>query len=116
MKTRTLLSFLLFLFLLSSAWADDSYKLVFETMDCSGQSGFASVGPEEIYKIENGDCADPGHPGQKMKQLLIHDGSGSYRAYSLTSAEARNVMRDLKEYMRARKGVLEHSRSIIVNP
>jgi len=84
-------------------------------MDCSGQSGFATVGPEEIYKIENGDCSDPAHPGQKMRQLLVHDGSGSYTAYSLTQEEARSVMKDLKEYMRARKGALERSQSIILS-
>jgi len=95
--------------------ADDSYKVVFETMDCSGNMGFATVGPDEIYKIGNGDCADPENPEHDLKQLLIHDGSGSYKVYTLTQKEARNVMQDVKEYMRARKGVLERSDSIIIS-
>jgi len=99
----------------SPGLADDSYKVVFETMDCSGNMGFATVGPDEIYKIGNGDCTDPDNPDHKLKQLLIHDGSGSYKVYTLTQEEARNVMRDVKEYMQARKGVLERSDSIIIS-
>ena len=116
MKFTLLLSTLFMLFLISShGHADDSYKVVFETMDCSGNSGFATVGPDEIFKVQNGDCSDPDNPGKKLKQLLVHDGSGSYIVYTLTQDEARNVMRDMKEYMRARKGVLERSESVIIS-
>ena len=94
---------------------NDSYKVVFETMDCSGNTGFATVGPDEIYKIGNGDCTNPEDPGKKLKQLLIHDGSGSYKVYTLTQEEARNVMMDVKEYMKSRKGVLDRSNSIIIS-
>ena len=95
--------------------ADDSYKVVFETMDCSGNTGFATVGPDEIYKVGNGDCTDPNNPGKKLKQLLVHDGSGSYKVYTLTQEEAKNVMLDVKEYMKARKGVLDRSDAIIIS-
>jgi hypothetical protein len=100
--------------LASNGKAGDSYKVVFETMDCSGNSGFATVSPDEIYKVNNGDCSDPENPGKKLKQLLVHDGSGSYIAYSLTQEEARSVMQDVKEYMRSRKGVLDRSESVII--
>jgi len=116
MKITSLVAALLIAtFFCSPGLADDSYKVVFETMDCSGNMGFATVGPDEIYKIGNGDCTNPENPDQKLKQLLIHDGSGSYKVYTLTQEEARNVMRDVKEYMRARKGVLERSDSIIIS-
>jgi len=105
---------LLCLFSAIPGLSDDSYKIIFETMDCSGNTGFASVGLDEIYKMNNGDCSEPDHPGRKLKQLLVHDGSGSYTAYTLTQDEAGKVMRDMKEYMRARKGVLERSDSIII--
>ncbi len=115
MKTMLSFSLLLILFFLAApGFADDSYKVVFETMDCSGNTGFATVGPDEIYKVGNGDCSHPEHPGQKLKQLLVHDGSGSYTVYTLSQDEAKNVMLDVKEYMRARKGVLERSDSIII--
>ncbi|MBU0946326.1 MAG: hypothetical protein KJ804_03325 [Proteobacteria bacterium] len=116
MKVTLTLSVLLILFLLSSPGvADDSYKVVFETMDCNGNTGFATVGPDEIYKVGEGDCSHPQNPGQKLKQLLIHDGNGSYKVYTLSQEEARNVMLDVKEYMRARKGVLERSESVIIS-
>ena len=115
MKTFLICSALLLLLCSTGAgFADDSYKIIFETMDCSGNTGFASVGLDEIYKMDNGDCSEPDHPDRKLKQLLVHDGSGSYTAYTLTQDEAKNVMRDMKEYMRARKGVLERSDSIII--
>lgn len=100
--------------LCATAHAGDSYKVVFETMDCSGNSGFATVGPDEIYRVSNGDCSNPDDPSKKLKQLLVHDGSGSYIAYSLTQEEARAVMMDVKEYMRSRKGVLDRSESVII--
>ncbi len=95
--------------------AADSYKVVFETMDCSGNTGFATVGPDEIYKVGNGDCSNPEDPGKKLKQLLIHDGQGSYKVYTLTQQEARNVMLEVKEYMKSRKGVLDRSGAIIIS-
>ncbi len=95
--------------------AADSYQVVFETMDCSGNTGFATVQPGEIYRVVNGDCSNPEAPGKKLKQLLVHDGKGSYTAYSLTQEEARTVMTDVKEYMRSQKGLLDRSNSIILS-
>lgn len=116
MKITLLFSALLMLtFFSPHASAADSYKVVFETMDCSGNTGFATVGPDEIYKVGNGDCTDPNNPGKKLKQLLVHDGSGSYTAYSLTQEEARNVMLDVKDYMKSRKGVLDRSDAVIIS-
>ncbi len=116
MKMTLLFAAFLILSVLSfQVSADDSYKIVFETMDCSGNTGFATVGPDEIYKLGNGDCSNPDAPEKKLKQLLVHDSSGSYKAYSLTQEEAKNVMLDVKEYMKSRKGVLDRSNSIIIS-
>jgi hypothetical protein len=115
MKVTLTLSVLFMLFFLSSpGFTDDSYKIVFETIDCNGNTGFATEGPDEIHKMGQGDCSHPQHPGQKLKQLLIHDGSSSYKVYTLSQEEANNVMLEVKEYMRARKGMLEQSDSIII--
>ena len=46
--------------------------------------------------------------------MLVHDGSGSYKIFTLSQEEARNVMQDIKEYMKARKNVLEKSNSVII--
>ena len=116
MKIRILLPTLLMLFFLSTtAHAGNEYKVIFETMDCSGNTGFATVGAEEIYKMNNGDCSDPNDPTKRLKQLLTHDGSGSYKVYTLTQDEARNVMKKLKEYMNSRKGVLDRSDAVIIS-
>ncbi len=116
MKIPMLISTLLMLFFLSSsAHAGDDYKVIFETMDCSGNTGFATVGADEIYKMNNGDCTDPNDPAKRLKQLLVHDGSGSYKVYNLTQDEARNVMMELKEYMKSRKGILDRSEAVIIS-
>jgi len=115
MKATLLLPALLTLLLFASnASGDDSYKVIFETTDCSGNTGFASVGADEIYKINNGDCSDPNNPARKLKQLLIKDGSGSYMAYSLTQDEAKSVMLDVKDYMKSKKGVLDRADAVII--
>jgi hypothetical protein len=116
MKISMLTSTLLMLFFLSSsAYASGDYKVIFETMDCSGNTGFATVGADEIYKVNNGDCTDPNDSGKNLKQLLVHDGSGSYTVYNLTQDEARNVMLELKDYMKSRKGVLDRSDAVIIS-
>ena len=102
------------LFLSAQAWGAEPYKVVFETIDCNGNTGFATLSPDEIYKIENGDCTHPDHPGQKLKKMLVHDGAGSYKLFTLSQDEAGNVMKDIKDYMKARKGVLEKSNSVII--
>ncbi len=114
-KSLLLLMLLMCMVFPNQGHAADSYKVVFETMDCSGNTGFATVGPDEIYKVDNGDCTNPEDPGKKLKQLLVHDGNGSYKAYTLTQEEARSVMLDVKEYMKSRKGLLDRSNSIIIS-
>jgi predicted metal-binding protein len=65
--------------------------------------------------MNNGDCTDPNDPAKRLKQLLVHDGSGSYMVYSLTQDEARNVMLELKDYMKSRKGILDRSDAVIIS-
>lgn len=116
MKISMLIPTLLMLFFLSSpTHAADEYKVFFETMDCSGNTGFATVGADEIYKMNNGDCTDPNDPAKRLKQLLVHDGTGSYIVYTLTQDEARNVMMEMKDYMKSRKGVLDRSEAVIIS-
>ena len=116
MKISMLTSTVLMLFFLATpVHASGDYKVFFETMDCNGNTGFATVGADEIYKMNNGDCTDPNNPGKHLKQLLVHDGSGSYTVYNLTQDEARNVMLELKEYMKSKKGVLDRSDAVIIS-
>ncbi len=60
MNWRHLVLILTVLFLYCSPAAGaEPYKVVFETMDCNGSTGFATLSPDEIYKVEDGDCVDP---------------------------------------------------------
>ncbi|WP_163339093.1 hypothetical protein [Desulfopila sp. IMCC35008] len=92
----------------------EPYKVVFETIDCNGKSGFLTVSIESIYKIQDGDCSDPNNPGQRLKQLLVHDGSGSYTSHTLAQDAAREVMGEVKAYMKARRGALERANTVIL--
>ena len=91
-----------------------SYQVTFETTDCNGDTGFATVGVEKIFKIQSAGCGGP--DGKPLKQMLIHDGSGSYNLYTLTEEEAKNVKKEIKDYMAARRGVLDRSQGVIIKP
>jgi len=94
----------------------EPYQVVFETVDCDGGKGFATVGVETIYKIIDADCTHPDNPDQHLKQLLVNDASGSYTTYTLSHEEARDIMTQVKGYMKAKRGLLERSDAVIVNP
>jgi hypothetical protein len=113
MKQIVLTIALLSLFVTGLCYAE-SYMVVFETIDCAGKSGFVTVPVESVYKIQDGDCSDPNNPDQRLKQLLVHSGSGSYVTHSLGEDAAREVMNDIKSYMKARRGVLERANTIII--
>lgn len=105
---------LLTLFLFSSAFAETPYQVTFETQECNGDTGFATVGIDLIYKVESAGCnaAD----GSPLKQLLVHNSSGSYDVYTISQQESENIMKEIKNYMNARRGLLERSDAIIVKP
>lgn len=90
------------------------YQVTFETTDCNGDTGFTTVGVDEIFKIQAAGCSGP--DGTPLKQMLIHDGSGSYKAYNLTEEESKNVSKEIKDYMASRRGVLDRSNAVIVVP
>ncbi|MEA2091217.1 MAG: hypothetical protein U9O83_02495 [Campylobacterota bacterium] len=90
--------------------ASESYQVAFETTECNGDSGFATVKIENIDKIKAADCL---HEGKKLKQLLVRRGS-SYVIYTLTENEAKNVMQDVKLYNRAKLKMMENSKTILI--
>ncbi len=92
----------------------DPYQVVFETTNCDGSTGFSTIAVDEIYKIQDGDCSDPKDPGQRLQQLLVHNGSGSYTVYTVRKTDAREIMSEVKSYMKARRTVLERAESVIV--
>jgi len=105
---------LFFTVLLLGSAAAGEYKVAFETKDCMGESGFAVVGVDAIHKIEKGDCSDPDNPKQKLKKLLVKS-NGSYSVYTLTHEEAKNVMGEVKEYMKTKQQALRNSSTVIID-
>ncbi len=91
-----------------------SYQVTFETMDCNGDIGFATIGVDQIFKIQSAGCS--GSDGEPLKQMLVHDGSGSYNAYTLSEEESKNVRKEIKDYMASRRGLLDRSNAVIVKP
>lgn len=91
-----------------------SYQVVFETTTCSGQSGFATVAADSVYKIENGDCFAPGSSKEKLKKIVVKNSMGSYDTFTLTAAEAKSVIADIKAYQRARLKNLENANTLII--
>jgi len=105
---------ILFAAFLAGVLSASSYQVTFETTGCNGDTGFATIGVDEIFKIQDAGCSGP--DGVPLKQMLVHDGSGSYKAYTLTKEESHNVSKEIKEYMAARRGVLDRSQGVIIKP
>ena len=90
------------------------YQVTFATEECNGDTGFATVGVDLIYKIQAAGCT--GADGQQLKQLLVHDGMNSFVVYTVTQEESVNITNEIKAYMASRRGILDRSGAIIVNP
>jgi hypothetical protein len=106
--------FFYFCLVMVGAGNASSYQVTFETTDCSGDTGFATVMVEEIYKVQSAGCSGP--DGETLKQMLTHNGYGSYDAYTLTDEESNNVSKEIKDYMNSRRNLLDRSNAIIVAP
>jgi len=117
MKLLSILCWVLFAFAALSAYAGNSlkpFKITFQTTDCSGQTGLASVDVDHIDKIQTMDCKAPA--GHALKQVLVKSGLGlsSYNAYTVTDKESMRIQRQIDSYMQAREKALEQGRTIII--
>lgn len=95
--------------------AASEFTVVFETMQCNGDRGFASVNMESVSKIESGSCANPTDPKQKLRQLLVKNDRGSYDTFSLTQEAAEDVMAQIKAYNKARLENLQKANTLIIS-
>lgn len=97
-----------------AAAESSAYQVTFATMSCSGESGFATVEVDRIFKMQSAGCA--GEDGKQLKHVLVKNGSGSYDIYTVTAEESENITKEIKAYMAARRGLLERSQGIIIKP
>jgi hypothetical protein len=90
--------------------AAEPYQVAFETTECSGETGFATVDISTIDKIKNAGCSIDGKP---LKMLLVQH-NGSYNTFTMREEEAKAVMQDVKTYNRAQLQLLERSNAVII--
>ncbi len=105
----------LLLFTAVSAAAGSSYMVTFQTTDCNGDTGIASVEINHIYKIETVEC-DPPHQAAKRKQVLVTSKTlhSSYDVFTVDEKEAINIQKQIQAYMDARRKLLENGSPIIL--
>jgi hypothetical protein len=90
------------------------FQITFQTTDCNGNMGIASVNVEEIYRIQSMQC-DPGST-LELKQVLVKSASGvtNYEVFTVTADEAKQIQDQIKFYMNSRRKALEKGSSIVV--
>ena len=87
---RTIVAALfLLLFTAITAIASSTYTITFQTTDCNGNTGMASVEINRIYKIETITC-DPPYKDAKRKQVLVTSKTlhGSYDVFTVDEKAA----------------------------
>jgi hypothetical protein len=98
------------------AFGDSSYQVTFETEECNGDTGMATVPINDIFRIQGMEC-DPPNEDVKLKQLLVRSSGihGSYDAFTITPETADMIKKEIKEYMGSKKRLLDRGRSIILH-
>ena len=99
-----------FLAFVVSLFALDGYQVAFETTECNGEKGFATVDMAKIDRIESDDCR---YNEKKLQKMLVKSG-GSYAVYRLTFDEAREVMKDVRLYNRAKLRMMENATPVVI--
>jgi hypothetical protein len=111
--TRALLSLALIL-ASASALATDPYrpmKVTFQTTDCAGATGMASVDVDLIDRLQPLTCDS----GRKLKQVLVKSASGSFEVFTVAETEAGKIEAQIQQAMESRRKGLEHSDTIHIN-
>jgi hypothetical protein len=105
----------LLLFTTISAAAGSSYMVTFQTTDCNGDTGIASVEINRIYKIKSISC-EPPYQAARRKQVLATSKAlhGSYDVFTIDEKEAVNIQKQIQDYMDARRKLLENGSPIIL--
>ncbi|NIA19805.1 MAG: hypothetical protein GWP07_05155 [Xanthomonadaceae bacterium] len=114
---RKILGVLFLVFVIAvSASAGTPYMVTFQTTDCNGDTGIASVGINRIYKIETVECDSP-YQAAKRKQVLVTSQTlhGSYDVFTVDEKEAINIQKQIQAYMDARRKLLENGSPIILH-
>ena len=106
---------LLFLILISPATpaADPArpLKVTFQTMDCTGATGLASVDVDRIERLQPHTC----ETGRELRQVLVTSGSGRYDVFTVAPGEASKIEAQIQQAMEARRKALERSKTLHID-
>jgi hypothetical protein len=91
-------------------------QVTFQTTDCDGKTGFASVDLERIWRINDAGCATPDKPNEKLLQVLVKSLSGvtNYEVYIVNPDEAASIQTQIKAHMASKRKALEGSDTVII--
>ena len=91
-------------------------QVTFQTTDCDGNTGFASVELERIWRINDAGCSTPDKPNEKLMQVLVKSLSGvtNYEVFIVSPEEAISIQEQIKAHMAAKRKALEGSGTVII--
>ena len=92
-------------------------QVTFQTTDCNGNTGFASVELERIWRINPAGCAAPDKPDEQLLQVLVKSLSGltNYEVFTVNPAEAASIQAQIKAHMDAKRKALEGGNTVIID-
>ena len=92
-------------------------QVTFQTTDCNGNTGFASVELERIWRINPAGCATPDKPDEQLLQVLVKSLSGltNYEVFTVNPEEAASIQAQIKAHMDAKRKALEGGNTVIID-
>jgi hypothetical protein len=95
----------------------DAIRITFDTLDCAGERGAASVPVDRIERIEAYTCtgAPADAAGYKLKRVLARTPSGSFDTFLVHAAEAEQIRHRIDRAMESRRRSMESAPRIIVD-
>ena len=111
--TRTLLCLSLALIATATPAADPArpLKATFQTTDCAGATGLASVDVDRIERLQPLTC----ETGRELRQVLVTSGSGRYDVFTVAPGEAGKIEAQIQQAMEARRKALERSKTLHID-
>ncbi|MDH4133435.1 MAG: hypothetical protein OEV31_01470 [Gammaproteobacteria bacterium] len=85
-------------------------KVTFQTIDCSGAAGMASVNADAVSRVQPYTCPN----GKALKQVLTAAGSGNGEVYLISAEESVKLQSQIQRVMDARQKALEQQKPIVI--
>jgi len=85
-------------------------KVSFQTTDCSGATGLASVNVDHITRVQPYTCPN----GRKLSQVLTRPPAGTGEAFLITPEESVKLQARIDQIMDARRKAIEQQKPVII--